>query len=282
MSSPTPRLSDQLDETVRAVLSPGEPLPDVGLVLGSGLGAFAEGLEDARVFAFAALPHFPKASVEGHAGRLVLGRIGTVRVAVLQGRVHGYEGHPAAAVAYPVRVLCRMGIRALVLTNAAGCVRADWAAGDFMRITDHINLTGQSPLTGPVEASIGPRFPDLTRAWDARLGQALEASAAACGVSLRSGVYAGLPGPAYETPAEVRMLRMLGADAVGMSTVHEVVAAAHMGVPVAGLSCLTNLAAGLLPEPLSHAEVTRAGEAARDRLCALLSDLLPRSVAAVG
>jgi purine-nucleoside phosphorylase len=271
----------RIDEAAAAVNALGGGRPDVGVVLGSGLGAFADLLEDARRLPFAQVPHFPVSSVVGHAGQVVAGRIGGVRAVVMQGRVHGYEGYDAQEVVFPIRVLCRLGIKALVVTNAAGCVRTDWAAGDLMRISDHLNLSGRNPLVGPNEAGLGPRFPDMSNAYDPRLSAAIEAAAAQTGLSLRAGVYACLLGPSYETPAEIRMLRTLGADAVGMSTVPEVIAAAHMGVPVAGLSCLTNMAAGILDQPLSHAEVTETADRVRDRFVALLAALLPKAVAAV-
>jgi purine-nucleoside phosphorylase len=271
----------RIDEAAAAVTALGGGRPDVGVVLGSGLGAFADLLEDARSLPFAQVPHFPVSSVVGHAGRIVVGRIGGVRAVVMQGRVHGYEGYDAQEVVFPIRVLCRLGVRALVVTNAAGCVRPDWAAGDLMRISDHVNLSGRNPLVGHNEAALGPRFPDMSRAYDPRLLAAVDAAATGTGLTLRTGVYACLLGPSYETPAEIRMLRTLGADAVGMSTVPEVIAAAHMGVPVAGLSCLTNMAAGILDQPLSHAEVTETADRVRDQFVALLAALLPKAVAAV-
>lgn len=255
--------------------------PEIGLVLGSGLGAFADRLEGAKSLPYDEIPHFPVSSVHGHAGRLVVGTLAGVRVVVMQGRVHGYEGYSAAEVVFPIRVLCRLGIRALVLTNAAGCVNAAWAPGDLMRITDHLNLSGRNPLEGPNDASLGPRFPDLSTAYDPRLGAALDDAAQATGLALRAGVYACLLGPSYETPAEIRMLRTLGADAVGMSTVPEAIAAAHMGVPVAGVSCLTNMAAGILDQPLSHAEVTETADRVRDQFVGLLEAFLPRASRAI-
>lgn len=255
--------------------------PDIAIVLGSGLGAFADRLADARSLPYSQVPHFPLSSVHGHAGRLVGGMIGNTRVVAMQGRVHAYEGYSAEEVVFPIRVLCRLGIRALVLTNAAGCINAAWAAGDLMRITDHLNLSNRNPLVGPNDARLGARFPDLSRAYDPRLGLALEEAGAAVNVPLRAGVYACLLGPSYETPAEIRMLRLLGGDAVGMSTVPEAIAAAHMGVPVAGISCLTNMAAGILDQPLSHAEVTETADRVRDQFVGLLEEFLPRAVRAV-
>lgn len=281
-SSPSPDgWLPRIDEAVRAVRGICDGPPEVGVVLGSGLGAFADLLTDAQSLPFSAFPHFPVSSVVGHAGRVVSGRIGGVRAIVLQGRVHGYEGYSPQEVVFPIRVLCRLGIKALVLTNAAGCINPAWAAGDLMRIDDHLNLSGRNPLVGPNESALGPRFPDLSTAYDPRLRRAVAAAAEARGVALRAGTYVCLLGPSYETPAEIRMLRTLGGDAVGMSTVPEAIAAAHMGVPVAGISCLTNMAAGILDQPLSHAEVTETADRVRDQFVALLAELLPRALAAV-
>lgn len=251
----------------------------VGVVLGSGLGAFAERLTNARSLPYSLLPHFPTSSVIGHAGRLVAGRLGDVDVTVLAGRVHGYEGYSPQEVAFPIRVLCRLGIRALVITNASGCINAAWMPGDLMRITDHINLSGRNPLVGPNDARLGPRFPDMSRAYDPRLGAALDEAAAGCNLRLRQGVYAHVLGPSYETPAEIRMMRVLGGDAVGMSTVPEVIAAVHAGVPVAGIACLTNMAAGILDKPLSHAEVTATADRVGEQFIALLETFVPRAAA---
>lgn len=263
---------ERIAETIRAR---SEEPPAVGLVLGSGLGPAAEPLEDTRVIPYGDLPGFPATSVAGHAGRLLLGRFAGVQVAVMQGRVHAYEGFAPWQVALPARVLCRLGIRLLVVTNAAGAVRADLVPGRFLRLSDHLNLTGGSPLTGPNDARLGPRFPDLSRAYDPAAGALLDEAARRAGIPLEAGVYAGVAGPAYETPAEIRMLRTLGADVVGMSTVHEVIAAAHMGVPVVGLSCITNHAAGVSPTPLTHEEVEIVARAAAGTLRHLLEVFLP-------
>ena len=259
------------------------PLGDspVAIILGSGLGAFADHLEEVRSLPFGELPGFPQATVQGHKGRFAYGRLGGSTVLALQGRLHGYEGHDAATVAFPARVFGVLGARALVVTNAAGGVSEKLAPGDLMRITDHLNLTGKNPLAGPNEDALGPRFPGLSHAYDPRLAQALEEAAAAAKQTLRAGVYLQMTGPSYETPAEIRMARALGADAVGMSTVPEVIAAAHQGVPVCGLSCITNLAAGLSPHPLSHQEVMDVARVASGRFLALLRELMPRAFAAV-
>ncbi|HEY4886762.1 MAG TPA: purine-nucleoside phosphorylase [Myxococcales bacterium] len=253
----------------------------IAVILGSGLGAFADSLDDPRGLPFSELPGFPLATVPGHRGRLVYGKIAHVPVLALQGRVHGYEGHDAATVAFPARALGVLGARALVITNAAGSCNPSFAPGDLMRITDHINFTGRNPLAGPNEERLGPRFPDLTHAYDARLASALEEAARSVGQTLRAGVYLQMLGPSYETPAEVRMARTLGADAVGMSTVPEVIAAAHMRVPVAGISCITNLAAGISQHPLTHQEVVEVARAVEGKFADLLRAFIPRAWAAV-
>ncbi len=256
--------------------------PAAGVVLGSGLGAFADRLARAVSIPYEEIPGFPVAKVPGHPGRLVVGELAaegaTVAVAAMQGRVHAYEGWSAGDVAFGARVLCGLGIRALLVTNAAGGVNPSLAPGDLVRIVDHLNLSGTNPLVGENDERVGPRFPDLSEAYDPRLGALLDEAAEAAGVALRTGVYACMLGPSYETPAEVRMLRALGADLVGMSTVPEVIAARHMGVPVAALSVVTNLAAGLAQRPLSHGEVATAAGLASDRLAAIATGFLARAV----
>ena len=253
----------------------------VSVILGSGLGGFGDSLADSRAVPFSELPGFPRPTVPGHRGRLVYGMLAHVPVLVLQGRIHGYEGHDAAIVALPARVLGGLGSRALVVTNAAGACNPSFAPGDLMRITDHLNLTARNPLTGPDEDRLGPRFPDLTHAYDARLATALEEAARSVGQSLRAGIYVQMIGPSYETPAEVRMARTLGGDAIGMSTVPEVIAAAHMGLPAAGISCITNLAAGISQHPLSHQEVVEVARAVEGKFSDLLRAFLPRAFSAV-
>jgi purine-nucleoside phosphorylase len=256
--------------------------PAAGVVLGSGLAGFADALGHAAIVPYDEIPGFPAARVAGHPGRLVVGELavqgGTVAVAAMQGRVHAYEGWSAADVAFGARVLCGLGIRSLLVTNAAGGINPSYAPGDLVRIVDHLNLSGTNPLVGENDEKIGPRFPDLSDAYDARLGSLLDEAASAAGVSLRRGVYACMLGPSYETPAEIRMLRALGADLVGMSTVPEVIAARHMGVAVAGLSVVTNLAAGLARKALSHEEVAETAGRVRDRLVALVTGFLERAV----
>ena len=246
--------------------------PVVGIVLGSGMGAFADGLGEAVAIPYQEIPEFPAVTVPGHAGRLVVGLLGSVPVAVLQGRVHLYEGVDPADVTFGVRLLGWYGVKSLLLTNAAGAVNPALAPGDLVRITDHLNLTGADPLRGANDDRLGPRFPDMSEAYDARLGKLLETCAARRGVKLGAGVYAGLAGPSYETPAEIRMLRTLGADLVGMSTVLEVIAARHAGIRVAAVSLVTNLAAGLSAAPLDHGDVLAAGAGAVERMRALAAD----------
>ncbi|HEY6101211.1 MAG TPA: purine-nucleoside phosphorylase [Anaeromyxobacter sp.] len=256
--------------------------PTLGVVLGSGLSGLVETLERAVAIPYEEIPYFPVSRVPGHPGRLVLGelRVGgaTVPIAAMQGRVHAYEGWSAEDAAFGARVLCRLGVRALLVTNAAGAVNPALGPGDLVRIVDHLNLSGLNPLAGENDERLGPRFPDLSDAYDARLGALLDEAAAASAVPLRSGVYACMAGPSYETPAEVRMLRALGADLVGMSTVPEVIAARHMSVPVAGISVVTNYAAGLARKPLSHGEVAVTAERVKDRLAALVGEFLVRAV----
>ncbi len=274
-------LSTRLSYALAWVRGKIDAPPAAAIVLGSGLAGFADRLEGAITIPYGEIPGFPASRVAGHPGRLVVGELasdgGRVVVAAMQGRVHVYEGWAPDDVAFGARVLCGLGVRALVVTNAAGGVNPSFAPGDLVRIADHLNLSGQSPLVGDNDERVGPRFPDMTEAYDPRLGAMLDESAARVGVPLRQGVYACVLGPSYETPAEIRMLRTLGADMVGMSTVPEVIAARHMGVPVCGISVVTNLAAGLSPRRLAHAEVEAAAERVRERLGALVADFLPRA-----
>lgn len=277
---------EKLDEAAQAVRAQaaaghvdGPPL--VGVVLGSGLGAWGNGLAGLVKVPYAEIPHMPRSTVVGHAGNLCLGRSGGVPVACLQGRVHMYEGHEPERVVFAVRMLARLGCQAVLLTNAAGGVTEGWAPGDLMLVTDHLNLMGKNPLAGPNEADLGPRFPDMTEAYDRAFGALAREAAREHGVTLREGVYAGLLGPTYETPAEIRMFRTLGANAVGMSTVPEVIALRHMGVRAAAISCITNLAAGLSPTKLDHSEVEATANATRDRFTALLTAWVARVGAAV-
>ncbi|KFE63515.1 purine-nucleoside phosphorylase [Hyalangium minutum] len=269
-------LYEQVQETVQAIRQrAGGLTPRVGIILGSGLGAFADSFERKVVIPYAELPHFPHSSVPGHAGRLVLGLVGGEPVVAMQGRVHSYEGYSSVQVAFPARVLCALGIRGLVVTNAAGGINSQFAPGDLMAITDHLNLSGWNALTGPNDDRLGPRFPDMSRAYAPSLRELLLQSAQRTQVLLRQGVYVMVSGPSYETPAEIRMFRTLGADAVGMSTVPEVVAASHMSVPVVGISCITNLAAGVGDKPLTHEEVAETANRVAGIFSRLLTDFLP-------
>lgn len=256
--------------------------PAAGLILGSGLGGFVDRLERAVAIPYQEIPSFPVSRVPGHAGRLVVGELpapgGSVVVAAMQGRAHGYEGWSGEDVSFGARVLCSLGVKLLFVTNAAGGVNPAYGPGDLVRIVDHLNLSGTNPLVGANDERLGPRFPDLSEAYDARLGILLDDVAAGLGAPLRRGVYACMSGPSYETPAEVRMLRLLGADLVGMSTVAEVIAARHMGVPVVGVSVVTNLAAGLARRPLSHEEVAETAGRVEGRLAAVLEGFLPAAV----
>jgi purine-nucleoside phosphorylase len=267
----------QLDEAAAALQRRGIGAPQIGMVLGSGLGHFADELEHAVVVPYGEIPHFPAVTVKGHGGRLVFGEIGQVQVVCLQGRAHLYEGHPQSRVVFGVRLLARLGVHGVLLTNAAGGIRPGFAVGDLMLIRDHINLLGSNPLTGPNDERFGPRFVDMTQAYDVRLCEAALRAGLDAGITLHEGVYAAMQGPSYETPSEIRMLKMLGADAVGMSTVPEVIALGHLGVPVGAVSTITNLAAGLGQGALSHDEVERAAHDHSERFRRVLSRWISRS-----
>jgi purine-nucleoside phosphorylase len=276
VSLPSP-LTERLDETILALRKRGiEEAPRMGVVLGSGFGGFGDTLTNVVKVPYAELPHLKASTVLGHSGNLCFGKSSGVPIVCMQGRVHLYEGHSVDAVVHGVRTMARLGARRMILTNAAGCLEPAWSPGDMMAVTDHINLTGKNPLLGPNDASLGPRFVDMTHAYDAELRAALEDAARDAAMELRVGVYAGLLGPSYETPAEVRMLRALGAHAVGMSTVLEVLALRHMGVRVAALSCITNQAAGISGAPLDHAEVERTARSRQGTLVRLLSGWIER------
>jgi len=270
-------LLDALDEAARAIRARTDVVPVVGVVLGSGLGAWAESLDGAKSIPYSEIPGMPVSTVQGHAGKLWLGRAKGVPVACLQGRVHMYEGHEPERAVFGARLLARLGVRAVLLTNAAGGVSPWFAAGDLMLIRDHLNLMFKNPLIGPNDGELGPRFPDMTRVYDPVLSNVARDAAVALGFRLHEGVYAGLLGPSYETPAEIRMLRLLGADAVGMSTVPEAIALRHMRVPVTGISCITNLGAGLSPTELSHDEVEQAANQAKPRFVSLVSAWIERA-----
>ncbi|MBX6395062.1 MAG: purine-nucleoside phosphorylase [Alicyclobacillaceae bacterium] len=248
--------------------------PRVALILGSGLGDLAESFADAVAIPYADIPEFPVSTVVGHAGRLVFGRLGEVPVVAMQGRFHLYEGYTPEQVAFPVRVLRALGAEILIVTNAAGGIHWDFRPGDLMLIRDHLNLTGKNPLVGPNDDALGPRFPDMSAAYDRDLLELARRVGRDLGIPLKEGVYAGLLGPTFETPAEIRMLRMLGADAVGMSTVTEVIAARHAGMRVLGISCISNMAAGILDQPLTHEEVIETGKRIRKTFEQLVTQIV--------
>jgi purine-nucleoside phosphorylase len=256
--------------------------PRIGLVLGSGLGAFADEFEQATRIPYEKIPHFPRSTAVGHAGRLVIGKVEGLAVAAMQGRVHFYEGYTPQEVIFPMRVLARMGVRAVVLTNAAGGINPQYSQGCLVVIRDHINLQGVNPLVGPNDERFGPRFFDMTRAYWKPYGDAALEAGRRLGLKIFEGVYAALSGPSYETPAEIRYLRAIGADLAGMSTVPEVIAAQHMGMRVLGISCVTNLAAGVSDQPINHEEVLETGERVKGEFVALLRAVLPRIARDVG
>jgi purine-nucleoside phosphorylase len=250
--------------------------PKIGLVLGSGLGSFADSLTDAARIPYSEIPEFPRSTAIGHAGQLVIGEAGAVPVAAMQGRVHLYEGYSPQQVAFPMRVFARMGIRAVILTNAAGGINLNFQQGALVLIRDHINLQGTNPLAGPNDDRFGVRFPDMTHAYCKPYRAVAREEAGKLGMMLHEGVYAAMLGPSYESPAEINFLRVIGADLVGMSTVNEVIAARHMGMDVLAISCVTNMAAGILDQPLSHQEVMETGERVKSSFEALLRAVLPR------
>jgi purine-nucleoside phosphorylase len=264
------------DSAAQFVLKRTTLRPRIALVLGSGLGAFADSLAEATRIPYADIPSFPKSTAIGHAGQLVIGQTGGVAVAAMQGRVHLYEGYSAHEVAFPIRVFSRMGVRAVILTNAAGGIDRNYSQGALVVIRDHINLQGHNPLLGPNDDRFGVRFPDMTRAYDRGYRAIARAEAARLDIAIHEGVYAAMLGPSYETPAEIEFLRRIGADLVGMSTVTEVVAARHAGMKVLAISCVTNMAAGILDQPLSHAEVMETGERVKSTFESLLRAVLPR------
>jgi len=279
---PNDDLFSRADSAAQFLLSQARMAPKIGLVLGSGLGAFADQLSDASRIPYAQIPGFPRSTAIGHAGQMVIGKAGNVPVAVMQGRVHLYEGYSVHEVAFPMRVFGRVGIGAVVITNAAGGINLKYQQGALVAITDHINLQGHNPLVGANDDRFGVRFPDMTQAYCRSYVKAAREEAAKLGIALEEGIYAGLLGPSYETPAEIRYLRTIGADLVGMSTVAEVIAARHMGIKVLAISCVTNMAAGILDQVLSHQEVMETGEKVRVQFEALLKAVLPRIVADLG
>jgi purine-nucleoside phosphorylase len=248
----------------------------VGVVLGSGLGAFADTLENATETPYSQFPDWPASTAMGHAGKMVEGSLGSTPVIVLAGRAHLYEGYTAAQVTFGIRELAKRNVRKLILTNAAGGINSGYKPGDLVLVSDHINLLGVNPLTGPNDESLGPRFPDMSEAYPLAYRDIAKHTARELGIPMQQGVYAAMPGPSYETPAEIRFLRTIGADLVGMSTVPETIAANHMGMKVLAISCVTNMAAGILPQKLVHSEVLETGARVRDTLIKLLQAVIPR------
>ncbi len=273
---------DNAESAANFIFSKTDLRPKIALVLGSGLGAFADEFETPTKIPYAEIPHFPRSTAIGHAGQLVVGKVGDIPVAGMQGRVHLYEGYSAKDVAFPIRVFASMGIKAVILTNAAGGIKREFVQGQLVVIKDHINLQGANPLTGPNDERFGPRFPDMTVAYDRRFREMTVGEGNRNRIGLYEGIYAALPGPSYETPAEIRYLRTIGADLVGMSTVPEVIAARHSGIRVLGISCVTNAAAGILDQPLDHKEVLETAERVKSQFIALLRMVIPRMAAELG
>ncbi len=265
---------DEVSEAAAFLRQAVGSVPEVAIVLGSGLGEFARRVADARTFSYLDLPHWPPSGVVGHAGKLVTGTLGGKRVAVLSGRAHYYEGHDLRRATFSIRALGLLGVKTLVLTNAAGGVNTTFESGVLMVIDDHINLFGTNPLIGPNDERFGPRFPDMTEAYSKRLRDVADRVASAHGIALAHGIYAALHGPSYETPAEIRYLRTIGADAVGMSTAPETIVARHMGIEVLAISCITNMAAGVVDQPLNHAEVMETAARVKDQFVALLHGIV--------
>ena len=267
---------ERIEETAAHIRGRCGTLPDTAVVLGSGLGDFAERLVDAVATPYGDLPHWPASTVIGHSGRLVIGNIGKRRVAALAGRAHFYEGHDLATVVFAVRVMARLGVKQTILTNAAGGINTGFAQGALMIIDDHLNMLGSNPLVGPNDDRFGVRFPDMSEVYSRRLRAIADEASRVRGVAVSHGIYVAVHGPSYETPAEIRAFRALGADAVGMSTVPEAIAARHMGMEVLGISCITNMAAGVLPQPLVHDEVMETARRVRGSFISLLEGIIER------
>ncbi|HMG75371.1 MAG TPA: purine-nucleoside phosphorylase [Pyrinomonadaceae bacterium] len=272
----TSTLYERAQEAARLIRTRTDVDVPVAIVLGSGLGAFAEDLIDATEIRYDEIPGFARATVQGHAGRLVIGKAGEVTVAAMQGRFHFYEGYSLEEVTFPIRVLKLLGVRTVVLTNAAGTLKIEFTPGSLMVISDHLNLLGDNPLRGENDERFGPRFPDLTSVYARRLQDIVIDEAKAMGLEVRRGIYAALSGPSYETPAEIHMIRTLGADVVGMSTVPEAIVARHMDMQVVGISCITNLAAGVSDKPIDHSQVMAIGERVRGDFTTLLNRVVGR------
>jgi purine-nucleoside phosphorylase len=271
---PSPEFA-RADQAAQFIQKKTKLRPKIALVLGSGLGGFADEFANAVRIPYAKIPHFPRSTAIGHAGQLVLGTVDGVQVVGMQGRVHLYEGYSAKEVTFPIRVFSRLGVQAVILTNAAGGIKQDFTQGRLVLISDHINLQGVNPLLGPNDELRGPRFPDMTHAYDKKFRALAMAEGRRLGINLGEGVYAALSGPSYETPAEIRYLRAIGADLVGMSTVPEVIVARHAGMRVLGISCVTNAAAGILDQPLDHKEVLETAERIKGQFIGLLRAVIP-------
>lgn len=269
-------LYERAEKAARVIREKTKTDVPVAIVLGSGLGGFANELAEATAVPYDQIPGFARATVEGHAGRLVIGKAGDSLVAAQQGRFHFYEGYSLEDVTFPIRVLKLLGVRTLILTNASGALNVEYSPGSLMVITDHINLMGVNPLIGPNDERFGPRFPDLTNVYSPELQDIVLHEAEAMNLQMRRGVYAALSGPSYETPAEIHMVRALGADAVGMSTVPEAIVARHMDIKVVGISCITNLAAGVTDRPVDHSQVIAIGERIRESFSELLRRVIPK------
>jgi purine-nucleoside phosphorylase len=269
---------EQMGPAAKYIQSNFNVSPQIGIVLGSGLGAFIDSLSNVQTVPYSSIPFFKNTTVEGHEGRLILADIEGVEVAILQGRLHCYEGYPMNEVVFPVRVLATLGIESLILTNAAGGINTSFSPGDLVQITDHINLMGKNPLVGPNINEMGPRFPDMTFAYDREINNHIKSVADQLNIPLKTGVYAGVLGPTYETPAEIRMLRTLGADMVGMSTVPECIAANHLGIRVCGISCITNMAAGIENKKLNHSDVKEEAQKVMQSFSKLLNETIKQTL----
>lgn len=268
------KLAEKMKEVQQLIESRTQVKPTIGLILGSGLGVLAEEIRDAVNIPYEEIPHFPVSTVEGHQGQLVIGQLNGKNVVAMQGRFHFYEGYSLEQVTFPIRVMKAMGVQTLIITNASGGINMDYEPGDLMIIKDHLNLTGRNPLIGPNQDAFGVRFPDMSTAYDPEYQELAHKVARENGIDVQEGVYVGLTGPTYETPAEIRMLRILGADAVGMSTVPEVIVACHGGIRVLGISCISNMAAGILPQPLSHSEVMETAEKVKTTFLRLMRGII--------
>ncbi len=269
-------MTAQIAEVQHYIQGKTDKKPEIGLILGSGLGVLADEIENSIVIPYAEIPHFPVSTVEGHKGQLVIGTLEGKNVVAMQGRFHYYEGHGLDAVTFPVRVMKAIGVEKIIVTNAAGGVNEKYSPGDLMLIADHINLTGTNPLIGSNDKELGPRFPDMSTAYCPNLRASAHEAARENGITVQEGVYVGMLGPSYETPAEIRMLRTLGGDAVGMSTVPEVIVASHAGIRVLGISCISNMAAGILPQPLSHEEVMETAEKVKHTFLTLVKTIIKK------